>query len=182
MTVVNILHIYMHKCTQHCDYKQEICKLIYCQLNSTISYFLCCREITGSFARWPNTDWLPAQHWSVWYVNSVKYEFRCKICYTTCTVILHIQSFLLRATYCQNTDLHPPSPFSPQNIPHSFSAASLFLWPPSLSHSFVPFEIVWTTQMYQASVLWSSLPISLCHSHSTSVFRSAPKTHLFPSQ
>ena len=35
---------------------------------------------------------------------------------------------------------------------------------------------------YQASVLWNSLPISLCHSNSTSAFKSALKTHLFPSQ
>ena len=35
---------------------------------------------------------------------------------------------------------------------------------------------------YQASVLWNSLPISLCHSNSTLAFKSALKTHLFPSQ
>ena len=34
---------------------------------------------------------------------------------------------------------------------------------------------------YQASVLWNSLPISLRHSNSTLAFRSALKTHLFPS-
>ena len=34
----------------------------------------------------------------------------------------------------------------------------------------------------QASVLWNSLPISLRHSNSTLAFRSALKTHLFPSQ
>ena len=36
--------------------------------------------------------------------------------------------------------------------------------------------------LYQASVLWNSLPISLRHSNSTSAFKSALKTHLFPSQ
>ena len=35
---------------------------------------------------------------------------------------------------------------------------------------------------YQASVLWNSLPISLRHSNSTLAFKSALKTHLFPSQ
>ena len=35
---------------------------------------------------------------------------------------------------------------------------------------------------YQASVLWNSLPISLRHSKSTLAFKSALKTHLFPSQ
>ena len=35
---------------------------------------------------------------------------------------------------------------------------------------------------YQASVLWNSLLISLHHSNSTSAFRSAVKTHLFPSR
>ena len=35
---------------------------------------------------------------------------------------------------------------------------------------------------HQASVQWNSLPISLRHSNSTSAFKSALKTHLFPSQ
>ena len=35
---------------------------------------------------------------------------------------------------------------------------------------------------YQASVLWNSLPISLRHSNLTLAFKSALKTHLFPSQ
>ena len=35
---------------------------------------------------------------------------------------------------------------------------------------------------YQASVLWNSLPISFCHYNSTLAFKSALKTHLFPSQ
>ena len=35
---------------------------------------------------------------------------------------------------------------------------------------------------YQAYVLWNSLPISLCHFNSTLAFKSALKTHLFPSQ
>ena len=35
---------------------------------------------------------------------------------------------------------------------------------------------------YQASVLWNSLPISPRHSNSTSAFKSALKTQLFPSQ
>ena len=35
---------------------------------------------------------------------------------------------------------------------------------------------------YQTSVLWNSLPISLRHSSSTLAFKSALKTHLFPSQ
>ena len=35
---------------------------------------------------------------------------------------------------------------------------------------------------YQASVLWNSLLISFCHSNSTLAFKSALKTHLFPSQ
>ena len=35
---------------------------------------------------------------------------------------------------------------------------------------------------YQASVLWNSLLISLGHSNSTLAFKSALKTHLFPSQ
>ena len=34
---------------------------------------------------------------------------------------------------------------------------------------------------YQASVLWNSLPISLRHSNTTLAFKSALKTHLFPS-
>ena len=35
---------------------------------------------------------------------------------------------------------------------------------------------------YQATVLWNFLPISLRHSNSTLAFKSALKTHLFPSQ
>ena len=35
---------------------------------------------------------------------------------------------------------------------------------------------------YQTSVLWNSLPISLRHSNSALAFKSALKTHLFPSQ
>ena len=35
---------------------------------------------------------------------------------------------------------------------------------------------------YQASVLWNSLPISLRHSNSTLAFKTALKSHLFPSQ
>ena len=36
--------------------------------------------------------------------------------------------------------------------------------------------------LYQASVLWNSLPISLRHSNSPLAFKKALKTHLFPSQ
>ena len=36
--------------------------------------------------------------------------------------------------------------------------------------------------LYQAFVLWNSLPISLRHSNSTLAFKSALKTHLFPPQ
>ena len=39
-----------------------------------------------------------------------------------------------------------------------------------------------TSFSYQTSVLWNSSPISLRHSSSTSAFKSALKTHLFPSQ
>ena len=35
---------------------------------------------------------------------------------------------------------------------------------------------------YQASVLWNSVPNSLCHSNSTSAFKSTPKTHLLQPQ
>ena len=66
---------------------------------------------------------------------------------------------------------------------HSFWTASLFIYSCLLCIPSFPLKSFGQCKFsYKVSVLWNSLPISLCHSNSTSVFKSALKMHLVPFQ